>query len=327
MSLELIQPFKDARTLIKFTYGITVIPVTTWKTPIEFGGLRYESEPGIATELPTQTGGLNEDPLKIDLPLTRSKVNSKLQSLAAQIASTRAFPRLRVEVMQLITVGQSQKPYHLYEGTMERSRTNPEGRAGIVSLEFASELRYGLDRISLGRRSDPECDLIFGSNGCEHPASRARMIFEQTTYHPNHVPTSINTVRSAWVTVTISSASSRQVSLELESAAHPTPSPAPPDPEWRVKTLSEMPEGYWIGSFLEDYSLTKLKIPIQTWYAGSNSFTLAQTPPASWNGSAKLLQVGCPRTVGGCADRFNSRRFGGLGYGTPAYNPTLEVSQ
>ena len=320
MSFPLIKAVKESRTLVKFEYGEDVtVYATTWKSPVFFEGNEYRPEPGIEIKMPTQSGGLNEDSLEVTLPITREAVHAELRSMAVGLYSPRAVPKTRIEVFQLIDSEEGQRTVYLYEGTLEKSRSNPSGDVGKVILYFQSELRYGLDRITLGRRCDPECDVRFGGPGCRHPRGDAIGLFDSSTLWPNHVPVDQNTVRSGWVDVTVDPNEPRRVEVTLNNAAHPGGISA------REQTISYMPQDYWIGSFLIDKNGSGLSIPVQSWQRTSNQFVLSQVPPASWDGSVLFLQVDCPKTLYACSARFNTDRFNGLGYGIPDYNPALNI--
>lgn len=323
MSFALIRSFKEAKTLLKFTFGNVGIYATTWKSPIYWKGASYSPEPGIGVTMPKQSGGLNEDPLQMTLPLNRQAVHPQIYAMSRQLASSRAAPRLHLSIAQLIVDGSDQKLAHVYEGTLERSRANPNGKQGILEAEFTSELRYGLANITLGRRCDPECDVRFGGNGCFHPAGSGATLLDASTYYPNQVPVDQATVRSGWVDLTVDVNNPRKVYASLNATQHPTPASTPPV-GWRILTISEMEEGYWIGSFFKD-TATGLSIPIQSWEQGTNEFILSQLPPSVWDGSTVLLQVDCPKTAAGCRGRFNEDDFNGLGFGIPDYNPSLDI--
>lgn len=315
MTFELIRPFKESRVLFRFKFGPDEIYATTWKTPQTFQGQTYESEPGIEVNMPKQPGGLDEEYLTMELPLTRSKVHSQLYSMAVQLASPRAVPKLEVEIYMLVVDGIEQRLIYLYEGTLERARANPDGRDGIVSLEFATELRSGLDTISLGRRCDPECDAVFGGTGCGNPNGFGLTQFQPSEYYPNQfaVP------RSAWCVCTFDADNPRKVSLEMDPATYPAASPSQ-----RLDTISGQPPGWWIGSFLKYRGVS---IPIQSWSQSSVEFGLSRLPPKSWNGAVVFLQLDCNRTVDACRLRFGGVDdfFNGLGYGIPAYNPAIDI--
>lgn len=129
---------------------------------------------------------------------------------------------------------------------------------------------------------------------------------------------------SAWVVALLDPSNPRKIFLSLDPVNHPEPIPAPPA-NWQILTLSSMDEGYWIGSFIVDRAGSGLSIPIQAWEQGSNEFLLAQLPPKNWDGRTLFLQVDCSRTRTACGQRFNVDRFGGMGFGVPAYNPAFEV--
>lgn len=314
MSFELIKPFKEARTLVRFQFGPSTIHATTWKTDLTFDGDVYYSEPGIEIKMPVQSGGLNEDFMVMELSRNRSKVHTGLHTMVTQLASPRAVPKLEVEIFQHIVDGDQQRTVYLYEGTLERSRVNPEGRAGILALEFATELRSGLDRVTLGRRCDPECDAVFGGSGCGHPNGFGIGQFDASTFFPNQY----RATRSAWVTCDFDPTNPRKVFLySLSPTVYPTATQSELENTW-----SAQPPGWWIGSFLKKGGVT---IPIQAWQQSQPWVVLNRLPPKTWDGSTVFLQLDCPRSAAQCNLRNWQNRFNGMGYGIPAYNPALDL--
>lgn len=68
-----------------------------------------------------------------------------------------------------------------------------------------------------------------------------------------------------------------------------------------------------------------VRISIREWISGS-TFFLVRDPPGTWlNGIVKVV-AGCDKTLPTCRARFsNEQHFLAIGYGTPAYNPSMEV--
>lgn len=310
--LELIQPFKESRSMILFRYGTAVIGATTWKSDFSWNGYTFLSEPAVEVQLPRQSGGLNQDPCIVELPLKREKVHPALFSMAAAVASSRALPKVQIEVMTLLVDGNDQRVIYQYEGTLERSRVNPDRKPGIVRMEFADELRLGLDRVSLGRRCDPECDAIFGGTGCGHPNGLGRTTYSLAMLWPNNA----GEYQSAWVALSIDPDNARVVHVQLNPVNYPSATL-----EERQKTISEHEEGHWTGAYI---TCNSIKIAVQSWIPGNPFFTMARIPPASWDGAVGFLTVDCARTKEACTNRGWSDRFNGLGFGIPAYNPALE---
>lgn len=56
-----------------------------------------------------------------------------------------------------------------------------------------------------------------------------------------------------------------------------------------------------------------------------NRFVLVNRPPASWLGITVNMTPGCDGQESTCASTWNNRpKFGGVGIGSPAFNPQLE---
>lgn len=313
-SFALLQPFLESVVIVDFTSGtLPPICVSLTKSPVIFQGRVYRPEPSLKIDLPKQGGGLSEEPAKIVIPTNRPEVHSALASFAMAISSLRAFPRTTVRVIEILRTSTSDsRTLYLYEGIITKVQRNPSGRTNVVELDLETELHEGLPDISLGRRCDPQCDSIFGSNGC---GVDNRKFFDSGTYYPNH----LKKTRKASVLVSFDEDDPRMISLLLDPVAHPGAD---------NRTITEQPEGWWEASYLEKDGL---RMRVQSWVfdtnvnAGTNKFVLNQIPPASWDGAVAILVLDCPRTPQACADRNNTANFGGLGHGIPAYNPALEL--
>lgn len=313
-SFALLQPFLESVVIVDFSSGtLPPICVSLTKSPVIFQGRVYRPEPSLKIDLPKQGGGLNEEPAKVVIPTNRPEVHSALAQFATTISSLRAFPRTIVRVIEILRTSTSDsRTLYLYEGIITKVQRNPSGRTNVMELDVETELHEGLTDVSLGRRCDPQCDVIFGSNGC---GVDNRKFFDTLTYYPNHV----KKTRKASVVVSFSGSDPRMVLLTLDPVVHPGAD---------NRTITEQPEGWWEASYLERGGL---RMRVQSWVfrpyvgAGTNKFVLNQIPPPDWDGAVAALVLDCPRTPQACADRNNTINFGGLGHGIPAYNPTLET--
>lgn len=313
-SFALLQPFLESIVLVDFAMGTkAMVCVSLSKSPTVFQGNVYRPEPSLKVELPRQGGGLSEEAAKITIPTNRPEVHSALSQMAATLSSLRSFPRTTVRVIEILKTSTSDsKVLYLYEGIITKVQRNPSGRTSVVELELETELHEGLPDISLGRRCDPQCDVIYGSNGC---GVDNRQFFDNATYYPNH----LKKIRRASVVVSFDLSNPRIVYLSMNQVAHPGASDL---------TITAQPEGWWEASYIEKDGL---RLRIQSWVfdgnsgSGTDMFILNQIPPADWDGATATLIHDCPRTPQACADRNNINNFGGLGHGIPAYNPTLEL--
>ena len=313
-SFALLQPFLESIVLVDFAMGSKAkVCVSLSKSPTVFQGNIYRPEPSLKVELPKQGGGLSEEPAKITIPTNRPEVHNALSQMASVLSSLRSFPRTIVRVIEILKTSTSDsKTLYLYEGIITKVQRNPSGRTNVVELELETELHEGLPEISLGRRCDPQCDVIYGSNGC---GVNNRRFFDAGTYYPYH----FMQIRKASVVVSFDSSDPRLITLAMNPVAHPTAD---------NRTITRQPEGWWEASYLEKDGL---RLRVQSWVydatagQGTNKFVLNQIPPADWSGAVATLIHDCPRTPQACADRNNTNNFGGLGHGIPAYNPTLEL--
>lgn len=314
-SFALLQPFFESTILVDFRCGtLDPICVSLGKSQTLFQGRIYRPEPGLKVTLPKQGGGLSEEPCKMVLPADRPEVHPALHAFAALISSLRPFARTVVRVIELARTSESDtKTLFLYEGVITKVFRNPSGRTKVVEIELQTELHEGLTDIALGRRCDPQCDLVFGSNGC---GVNNKLMFDNSTYYPNH----LRQVRNASVIMTVNASDPRLVTVAMNPVVHGAAD---------LRTITAQPRGWWDAAyFLKD----GLRMRVHSWAfdtsldVGTNTFVLNQSAPASWNGAVAELRLDCARTREACADRGNIGRFSGLGYGIPAYNPTLEVA-
>jgi len=298
---------KQSTVLIKLVAGPLQAHATLNKSPIFFDGQTYTPEPAIDIKLPKQGISLEEEPCIITLPLART-LNTDIRALAEMLGSLRSSPLVKVFITSIRQATKDETVYeHLYAGILDKSRKNPSKKRQQIELEFLPELHYRLEDVSLGRRADPDCDLIFGPQ-CGIDTSQ---FFSGPGPYTGQI-------RRAWVRYTPSSyRNSRLITINIDSTLMPGVT---------NDALFTQPEGWWVRSFLE---ADGVRIPIQEWETGTHNFVLNRVPPLSWEtpGRAILLVPGCPRTAVACTQRNNLNNFGGLGFGIPAYNPTLEVRE
>lgn len=315
---------KESFPLIKIVYGTKPpICVTTSKSPKFWEGNEYKPEPAVEIDIPENTGGLTEEPCKVSLPLTRG-LHLELQEIALLLSKPRAAPKVTIHINNLFVANaDEQEIEYLYEGQLDRVIRNPEGKKNSLDLEFQTEFRHQLKEISLGRRCDPECDLVFGSGtGCKAVIED----LSPANYYPNNTYAggAKGHIRRMWVGGSFYSVqTSREVTLTLDPTMHPGGGGT------FQLTLTRMPRNWWVGGFLEKDGV---RIRIQEWKwnedlnQGTNIFVLNRVPPEDWEGALLLLTPDCLRSLEACNQRNQGNVFGGLGYGIPAFNPTLEVA-
>lgn len=316
MPFTFLRERKKSLALVELTVGTSVIRTTLSKSPVFWDGHQWWPEPAVDIKLPKQSGGMSEDPCVVTLPLNRP-LHPPLQAAAIAFSKPRSAPDTRIRVINLLQASEEdQTPVYLYEGILDRVRRNPQGKKSQLEMEFQTELRYQLKEISLGRRADPECDHIYGKNGCFVNNSQ---FFTLSDNWPNNY----KKIRRAWVRGSIDTATfSRKITLSFDSTLHPG---------MDSRTISDQPRGWWIRSYLEKDTV---RIPIQEWFwnetgnTGTMQFVLNRIPPEGWHNGLLMLVHGCPQTPEACKDRnpgISPLPFGGLGYGIPAYNPIFEV--
>lgn len=310
--MSLLQPFKQSIILLRFEFVSNSLNITTNKGPVVWKGEEYKPEPAIAIELPESTGGLSEETAKITLPNNRSAINPELGLFVFALSSARAQPTVTVKVIELIISGNDISESYLYEGVLTKVRRNPGNKRSSIELELVDCLKGGLENVSMGRSCDPECGVLFGGVGCYVDSSQ---YFSAADAFPNQFAK----IRRAHVIISLAPDNLREVRLTINPALHPLPL------DQRIITVQ--PRGWWVKSYIEAFGIS---ISILDWIftdaGGSNRFILNKIPPLTWEQAQGALIIGCPQTRAACEDRNNEQFFAGLGYGIPAYNPTLEES-
>ncbi len=310
--IPLIREQKHSTPLVEIYMGSLSVFVTTSKSPVEWGGNRYLPEPALDVDLPKQSGALAEEVCTVTLP--RSSLHAGVAAVAEVFGTPRSAPPTRVRVIELLqSAAEETTPVFLYDGIVDRSTRNPENVAGIVKLEIQPEWRLQLGDITLGRRADATCDHVWGGLGCGVDTD----IFWSLADAANQLA-----VRKVNVTcMPHPEAAARQVDLFINPTLHPGGTQA---------AITRHPVGWWKGGFLEKDGL---RIAIADWKwntltnHGTSTFVLNRIPPKSWDGAEMVLHPGCSRTPEACTQRQgNTLAFGGLGWGIPAYNPTIDRS-
>jgi hypothetical protein len=284
------------------------------------GAHAYEPEPGLGVDLEEQTGSVDEKPFRVTLPLTRPE--SPAFALADSMDKAEPSPPISCSVVQVVRAldGSQEELIHLAEGSLVSSVSNPDGKEGLVELEFAPE-KAQLKSVKLGIPANPTCGWTYGRTGCY------KNIFQPLgpgDYFPNHyLAGGFPKVRVSQVELSLTEGRrSQAVSLALSRTQH-----AGAD----IRTLTDLPRGWWVNAYLTRGGLS---IPIRDWWwspttSGTQLFVLGKVPPASWvydNSSDNYLTLvpGCTKTKQACALRQNTLRWAAFGYAIPAYNPLLD---
>lgn len=325
-SLALDRPAKRTVTFVEFSVGsrsqIAYLRVCDASSTQSALGFDYLPEPSMQIELETQTGGLEDKPFKIKLPLARG-LNVSVDEFAKSLASPTPYPRVTVLVFERIDTEATseQSIVYLAEGEVLLSRRNPNGSPNIVEMEIhpsktlAKELKFGIP-------ANPQCAFTFGGTGCGVDNSQ----YYNPAVDP-YPPLPPYLVRRFLVDLTMLG-STRTQAVQLDSYVPGVI----PNGAFTIRT-----KGWWIGGHVLD-PLTGITIRIRDWWFdattnfGTNKFVLAKVPPKEWAvserpvGAPKLVLVpGCRKTYSACSERQNLANFGGFGYGIPAYNPMLDV--
>lgn len=326
-SLAFDRPAKRTVTFVEFGVGsrsqIAYLRVCDASSTQNALGFDYLPEPSMEVELEAQTGGLEDKPFRIRLPLARG-LHASIDEFAKSMASPVPYPKVRVLVFEKVETEATAEQVITYlgEGEVLLSRRNPSGKPNIVELEvhptktLAKELKLGIP-------ANPQCAWTFGGTGCT---------VDNTRYYTPGVDTyppvgPYYQVRRFAVLLTMLGASRTQV-VQLDSAF---PGPIP-TAAFTIRTAK-----WWVGGHVLD-PVTGVTIRIRDWWydsnlnSGTNKFVLARVPPKEWDSTlrpvgfpALVLVPGCRKTKDACDERQNLANFGGFGYGIPAYNPMQDI--
>lgn len=321
-SLDL--PNKMSSVCVVFAIGDQAYPtflrLTDSSSRVFVGSDAYEPEPGVGFNLEDQTGSMDEKPFRITLPTTRPE--SPAFPLAESLSRAEPYPPVSCSILQVFRAldGSQEEVVYLAEGSLASSVSNPDGKEGLVELEFVPA-KAQLKNIKLGIPANPTCGWTYGRSGCY------KDIYQPLTpadYFPSHyLPGGFPKIRVMSVELTFQEARrSQAVSLALSRTQHVGAD---------LRTLTDMPRGWWIGAYL---SRGGLSIPIRDWWwspatAGTSLFVLGKVAPSSWeyvgaSDNFLTLVPGCSKTKQACNLRQNTLRWSAFGYAIPAYNPLLD---
>jgi hypothetical protein len=323
-SLDL--PTKTAVVCVELRLGDPAYPtyvrLTDAASRVSVAGDWFDPEPALGVELEAQTGSLDDKSFRVFLPLTRPE--SPAYWLAEQMDRAEPLSPVSCRVLQVFRAldGSMEEVVYLAEGDLGTSKSNPDGKEGVVELEFAPA-KASLKNTKLGIPANGTCGWTYGRTGCY---KNIYQLLSPADYYPSHLLPSTNPkVRICNVEMTFPEGRRSQVvSLSLSQTQH-----AGAD----QRTLTSLPRGWWINAYL---TVGGLSIPIRDWWwnqtnnTGSNLFVLGKVPPSSWayNGGINnflLLVPGCTKTKLACTQRENTLRWGAFGFAIPAYNPLLDA--
>lgn len=325
-SLALDRPAKRTITFVEFAIGgraqIAYLRVCDASSPQSALGFEYLAEPSMQVELESQSGGLEDKPFKVKLPLARG-LNVAVDEFAKSLASPTPYPKITVLVFEKIDTEATSEQTIVYlgEGEVLLSRRNPNGSPNIVEMEVHSSKTLAKD-LKLGIPANPQCGFTFGGTGCGVDNS---LYFNPATDPFPTVPPYL--IRRFLVDLTMLGATRTQA-VQLDSYVPGII----PNTAFTVRS-----KGWWIGGHILD-PFSGITIRIRDWWhtnsanIGTNKFVLAKVPPKDWAASVRpaglpklVLVPGCRKTATACQERQNIANFGGFGYGIPAYNPMQDV--
>lgn len=245
--------------------------------------LAFSSDPFLADaalelELGTRTGGLGEGTTKI-------RISRDISIFADQISSGRAFPKVTVEIWELVDGFDpeifQQKTNRVFRGKLVRAIRNPAGFPGIVELE-AQASKNSLD-FAAGIQCNAECGNIHGKGGCTIDVAS---LGEAAT---------VNSLNRNIVTIT---------GLSAQSDGR----------YWRRGYVSRNGLDIQIREWDGDVTFDLAEIPPVEW---EDAIALG--------GASCTVYPGCDLLYSTCLDVWNNTdQFNGIGAATPDYNPIFE---
>lgn len=151
-------PQKRSVMLVKFTTddGATTYRVTDHVSPVDLFGDLYASLPKMEVDLASNTGGLNDNPHGITMP-----VNSFTQSFSIG----EAHPFIDIEIREKIIGEVHSSAEIVFEGRATRSIRNYNGSPSAVRIN-ATTWKSRM-QVPLGIQANPGCIWTFTGRGCE----------------------------------------------------------------------------------------------------------------------------------------------------------------
>lgn len=325
-SLAFDRPSKRTVTFVEFAIGsrsqIAYLRVCDASSTQNALGFDYLPEPSMEVELETQSGGLDDKPLRVRLPLARG-LHVAIDEFAKSLASPIPYPKVRVLIFERVDTEATNEQVITYlgEGEVLITRRNPSGKPNIVELEVHPTKTLAKD-LKLGIPANPQCAWTFGGTGCTVDNTRF-----YTPGVDSPTPIAPYPVRRFYVSLTMLGASRTQV-VQLDSYV-----PAViPNTAFTMRSAR-----WWVGGHVLD-PVTGVTIRIRDWWfdsnlnSGTNKFVLARVPPKEWDATVRppsfgalYLVPGCRKTKEACDERQNLINFGAFGYAIPAYNPMQDI--
>ena len=214
--------------------------------------------------------------------------NADTESFLEPLSRGIPFAPVRVLVEEInrgLNAGDTAQNLKFFHGWLRISVRNPSNRRGFVRLEVESP-KANLKK-PIGIACNHECENTLYKFPCSKP--------DPSGWGPEAaVERKLGTLSAiAGKTVTISG------SMSLAGS-----------------------KSYFNGYIERDGA----RIRIRDWDSGAvNTFHLTQQPPAEWLNQQVAAYPGCNKSITDCRVWGNEDSFLGVGYGIPAFDPTIEL--
>lgn len=150
------QAHKAVEYLVTFTpSGGTPVRYTDWTAPVTRFGATYASVPEMELQIPAHTGGLDDQPWRITLPLN---------AFSAEVARPYRSPKIAVEVIERHRTEKEDIVKVMFSGTVWKAIRNARGSKRMVAFVCRSS-KVRLDQ-PVGLVATPECNWTFGEGPC-----------------------------------------------------------------------------------------------------------------------------------------------------------------
>lgn len=151
------RPEKTSAMLVEFRYGdATVLRFTDWTSAVVHLGRRYDPVPEMSIDLPANTGGIQESPLRITMPLN---------AFTNAISIGEPHARIEVTVTERIMAESDGLAKVHFIGTCDRATRNSQGRRERVRIEVVN-VKQEL-KVACGIVATAQCAHIFGDQNCK----------------------------------------------------------------------------------------------------------------------------------------------------------------
>lgn len=152
---------KESFTLVLFEWDGGHVAYSNAQDTITYSSVSYTPTPALEVELPPNSGALDTEPCKIQVPTI-------LSGFVDEISTGMPYARTEVTVTEYVR-NFERSAYHaqvLYKGLVTRARRYPGGKVGVVEIQ-AKEPKALMEKRPAGAIASDQCCWQFGKAGCE----------------------------------------------------------------------------------------------------------------------------------------------------------------